>query len=331
MVWGGLLLLATGIGASLLLFPHRSSKDAARAAYDRGVEFNKQQRIDEAREQFAEAVMLNPDVHQYHQAFFLTNLALRRGPQAIAFYQELVRKQPGSAVVHYWLGRLHLQGQSLDEAAREFEEAGRLAPKDEHAWISLGHVYLRMGQDEKALVAYRRANELAPRVAVVHAGLGTIHFNRNEFEQAEAEFNEALLLDPSLTEARYNLSLIYEQRKEIAKAVTQWQLLLEQDPNESKARERLARTYLAGGRYEDAVREYTLLSGVRQSSPEVFVALGEAQVLYAATLADRDQQRRLREAAIEAFQRTLELDPGNAQARRYLDRLAGDTPPRTSP
>ncbi|MEW6325904.1 MAG: tetratricopeptide repeat protein, partial [Nitrospirota bacterium] len=286
-----------------------------------GVELNKRQQLDEAREQFARAVTLGPGVHKYHQAFFITNLALRRGPQALAFYQKLASQHPGSAAVHYWLGRWHLQGQSLEAAEREFQEAGRLAPDDEHAWISLGHVYLRMGRDDEALAAYRRANELAPRVAVVHAGLGTVHFNRKEFGQAEAEYNDALMLDPSLTEARYNLSLIYEQRGDIPQAVKQWRQLLEEDPNESRARERLARTYLAGGQYEDAVREYTMLSEVRQGSSEVFFALGEAQVLYAATLADRDQQRQLREAAIEAFQRTLELDPEHAQARRYLARL----------
>jgi tetratricopeptide (TPR) repeat protein len=317
----GLLLLA-GLGALTLWSRDDASLNAAaEAAFQEGVDLNKQQQFNQAVEQLTRAVTWSPETHRYHQALVLTMIATRRGPQAIHFYNELVQRYPKSGVVHYWLGRLYLERQSFDDAAREFEAARRLAPQDEHPLISLGHVYLRQGKDEKALTAYRRANELSPRVGAVHAGLGTIYFHRKEDDKAEAEYNDALMIDPSLSEARYNLSIIYERRKEWDKAVKQWKKLLEDDPNESQARERLARYYLTAGQYADAVEEYTTLSEVRQSSPEAFLALGEAQILLAATLTDPNEQRALKEAATEAFQRTLELAPSNVQARHYLDQL----------
>ncbi len=298
-----------------------TSEETAKAYFDEGIELNKLQRYDDALGKFTQAVQANLESHKYHQALFLTYIALRRGLQAVQVYQGLLKEHPKSAATHYWLGRFYLESQSMEKAVQEFREAARLAPKDEHAVISLGHVYLRMGKDQDALKAYQEANRLAPRVAAVHAGLGTIYYRRKEDLKAGKEYEEALKIDPSLTEARFNLSLIYERKGELSKAMKEWQTLLDQDPNESQARERLARAYYRTERYEDAVREYSTLSQVRQSSPEVFFALGEAQIMLAASLKDPDDKNQLRDLAVQAFQRTLDLDPKNAQARKYLDRL----------
>ncbi|HTP41944.1 MAG TPA: tetratricopeptide repeat protein [Nitrospiria bacterium] len=327
----GLALLA-GMGVLTLWSRDDASlKAAAEAAYQEGVDLNKQHRLDQAVEQLTRAVTWDPDTHRYHQALVMTFIALRQGPQAIHFYKELVLRYPKSGVVHYWLGRLYLERQSLDDAAREFELARQLAPQDEHPLVSLGHVYLRQGKEDEALAAYRKANELSPRIAAVHAGLGTIYFHRKEDDKAEAEYNDALMIDPSLSEARYNLSIIYERRKQWDQAVKQWKKLLDDDPNESQAREHLARYYLNNGQYADAVNEYTTLSEVRESSPEVFLSLGEAQILLAATLTGVNEQRELKAAATESFQHVLDLEPSNAQARRYLEQLNAKSPPKSSP
>jgi tetratricopeptide (TPR) repeat protein len=101
----------------------------------------------------------------------------------------------------------------------------------------------------------------------------------------------------------------------------EWQRLLDDDPNESNARERLARAYVKKQQYGPAVQHYSMLSQVRQSSPEVFFALGESQVLLAASLDDPRDRADLVAAARESFQRVLELDPKHAEAKAYLERL----------
>ncbi len=302
--------------------PGATPEETAKSYFDEGVELNKQQHHDEALAKFTLAVQASLENHKYHQALFMTYIALRRGLKAIQVYKEMAVEHPTSPAVHYWLGRLYLQSQSLDDAAREFQEATRLAPKDDHGWVSLGHTSYRQGKDAEAMAAYQMANKLSPKIASVHAGLGNLFLKRSDYPRAQRELEEALRLDPSLTEARYNLSLIYEKKGETTKAVKEWQRLLDDDPNESAARERLARTYFQQKQYADAVQEYSTLSQVRQSSPEVFFALGEAQIMLAATLADPDDKNQLKNLAVQAFQRTLELDPSNEQARRYIDRLS---------
>jgi cytochrome c-type biogenesis protein CcmH/NrfG len=298
-----------------------TSEEEAKAYFEAGTELNKQQRYDEALTKFSQAIHLSLENNKYHQSYFFTSLALRRGLKAIEEYKQLAAQHPDSPTVHYWLGRLYLQSQSLDDAAREFRNASKLAPQDDHAWISLGHVYYRQGKDAEAMAAYQTANKLAPNVAAVHAGLGNLYLKKKDYPKAQKELEEALRLDESLTEARFNLSLTYEKRGETEKAVKEWQRILEDDPNESGARERLARYYFHTKRYDEAVQEYSMLSQLRPDSPEVFLALGEAQVMSGSVSSDQDERNHLKHAAIEAFQRTLELDPGNIQAREYLDRL----------
>jgi len=322
-----LLILLLGSGVSYAA----TSEEQAKAYFEEGTELNKQQHYDEAIDKLTKAVQLSLETHKYHQALFLTYLATRQGLKAIDVYKEMAREHPDSPAVHYWLGRLYLQSQSLDDAAREFREATRLAPKDEHAWISLGHVAYRQGKDEEAMAAYQEANKLSPKVAVVHAGLGNLYLKKNDYPKAQKEFQEALRLDPSLSEARYNLSLIYEKHGELSKAMEEWKKLLDDDPNESGARERLARAYYQRKQYADAVREYSMLSQVRQDSPEVFMALGESQVMLAASLEDPADKKQLKDLAVQSFQRTLELDPKNVQARKYLDRLSAKAQPSQPP
>jgi tetratricopeptide (TPR) repeat protein len=321
--------------AILLLVPvfvHGTTpEEAAKSYFEEGKELSKQQRYDEGLVKLTLAVQASLETHKYHQALFMTYMALRRGVQAIDVYKKMAGEHPDSPTVHYWLGRLYLQSQSLDAAALEFRKAAELAPKDDHAWISLGHTYYRQGKDAEAMAAYQTANKLSPKVAAVHAGLGSLYLKRSDYPKAQRELETALRLDPSLTEARFDLSLIYERQGEIAKAVKEWRRILDDDPNESAARERLARTYFEQQQYEDAVREYSTLSQVRQGAPEVFFALGEAQVMLAASLTDSDDKHQLKDLALQAFQRTLELDPNHARARRYLDILSSKNTPGQVP
>ncbi|HEY5593846.1 MAG TPA: tetratricopeptide repeat protein, partial [Nitrospiria bacterium] len=162
--------------------------------------------------------------------------------------------------------------------------------------------------------------------ASVHGGMGTIYLKQKKWDKARKEFEEALRLDPSTTEIRYNLSLIYEKQGRIDQAVKEWKKILEDDPNETGPLERLARYYYRTKNYADAVRKYTMLSQLRQSAPEVYLALGESQIMWAAALTDAGERAKLMDEAAESFQHVLKFDPKNEAAKKYLDRLRSKQP-----
>ncbi|HEX3729033.1 MAG TPA: tetratricopeptide repeat protein, partial [Opitutaceae bacterium] len=53
---------------------------------------------------------------------------INRIPEALACYQEALRRQPGTAEAHYHYGALLAQAGRLDEAGKELQEALRLKP-----------------------------------------------------------------------------------------------------------------------------------------------------------------------------------------------------------
>lgn len=166
---------------------------------------------------------------------------------------------------------------------------------------------------------------------MVHAGLGKGYLKRGTYSKAQRELEAVARLDASFTEARFDLSLVYEKQGETVRAVKERQRIREEDPNETAARERLARPWVEKQRDEDAEREYSTLAQVRQASPEVFLALREAEVMLATSLTDSGEKRQLRNPAIENVERTLQLDPGNARARKYFARLRSTNAPAEVP
>jgi len=318
---GALLLLFLLIAPSPLMAVSPEDAAEAEAYYKEGRALNKQRMFNEAIIQFAQALKLNINVHKYHRGMQQTYMATRRGPHGVRYYEKLVRDHPNNAVVRYWMGRFYLSTKALERATDEFKKAIALAPNEEHAYISLGHIASRLGRLDEGLEAYLKANELVPDIPVVQVGIGNIYFEKGEYDAAEKAYKIALEKDGTHLEARYNLGLIFEKKGEFGEAAEQWGLMIEQDPNESSARAQLAKLYFRAKRYIDAVREYATLSLVKLDDPKVFMALGESQVLLAAELPDPEDRKLLQQKAIESFQRTLELQPKNEKARKYLERL----------
>ena len=316
------LALSFFSGVSLASSPN----EEAEFLFKKGMENIKTSNYEEAQRVLTEAVLLSLETHKYHQALFFHYLKTRRGPLGIKFYEDLIIKYPNSSIVHYWLGRFYLQRRTLDQAAREFKEATRLAPEDDHGFIALGHATLELGNVEDAYNAYRRANELAPKVAVVHEGLGNIYYRKKDYSKAKMEYDLAIKLDASLNEARYNLGLIHEKNGDIGKAIGQWKAILESDPNEAQARERLARIYFLGEQYSDAAREYSMITKVRPFSTDIFLALGESLIMAATVTEDPAEMSQMKESAIQAFREALELDPENPTALEYIEKLSTQEP-----
>lgn len=311
-----LLLLPVTLSAAT---PEEAAE--AESYFEVGVSMNKQRRFDDAIVEFAQAVNLSINTHKYHRALHRTYIATRRGRQGVSYYKGLVRANPRNSIVHYWLGRFYMASRQLEAAAREFKRASSFAPDDEHPYISAGHVLARLNRDEEALEAYLKANELAPDVPIVKLGIGNLYYSLGKNDKAEAAYNIALEKDSSLLEARYNLGLIHESRGDFGEAAAQWKMMIDADPNESAARKRLAQLYFRAGFYIDAVREYATLSLVKLDSPKVFFALGEAQFLLAAELQSQKDRNTLLKMTRESFERVLELQPDNQDAKKYLDRL----------
>ena len=118
------------------------------------------------------------------------------------------RQRDDAASVSYRDGtRFALQGR-LEEAARAFEQAIALDPRDGNAYYSLGNVYSELGRWPDAIAAYRKAVSLNKNDVEAFNGLGLALGRRGVYEQAAAAFERAIEIYPKWAEPHFHLSQV---------------------------------------------------------------------------------------------------------------------------
>jgi len=126
--------------------------------------------IEDAIEEFREAIRLKPDYAEAH-----TNLGVslcgqgktkeeftKEFPEAIKEYREAIRDKPGYAKPHFYLGcLLGMQGKT-DEELAELRKAIRLKPDYALALIELATILDQKGQGKEARGYWERASKAWP-------------------------------------------------------------------------------------------------------------------------------------------------------------------------
>jgi tetratricopeptide (TPR) repeat protein len=89
---------------------------------------------------------------------------------------------------------------NADEAARCYQAALKLNPKNPIVINNLGTIYVSFKQYATAERAYRKALKLDPKSALIHKNLGTALLAEHKYKKGWAEYQDALLIDPQIFE-----------------------------------------------------------------------------------------------------------------------------------
>jgi len=146
-------------------------KKEARKYNNLGVSSYHNSEFELAREQFVEAVSLDPDF-----AECWNNLGL--------VYTEL---------------------QQEDDAKDAFSTAIKLNPDLPAAYNNLGYIHYKRGDYDQAIVMYTQALNRSSDSASAYINLGNAYFKRGDREEARTAWEKALEIDPENEKARRNL------------------------------------------------------------------------------------------------------------------------------
>jgi Tfp pilus assembly protein PilF len=241
----------------------------------------------------------------------------------------------------------HLKAGRLSDAARDLDEAIRLHPADLSAHrarlLALARAGRRTELDaaaREALAGFRDANVLVTHFAIVlrEAGqvdlaarffseaasldprrvdvwlaLGNIAFDRRAFDEALAHYARALELKPDSVEALANSGKVHVIRKDAAGAVPFLERALAIQPDSATALGSLGAARIEQGDFDRAEDLLTRAVAAGRARETLLSAWGNLGILHL--------KRRNRAKAIECFERVLELDPEDRQARAALERL----------
>jgi Flp pilus assembly protein TadD len=209
--------------------------------------------------------------------------------KAVALEPKL-KKDTDANRKHYWVEhfnegvRLSSQEKNYESAAKEFEKAIDLDPRDPRAYSNLAFCYTQLGKHKEALGIFEKAAAIAPNdptarknLAAVYLDLGKEYFTQENYADAITFYEKALELGSDSVSVMFQLGNCYFQRAtaetstvsarpEFEKAGGFYERVLRSAPDDVDAMANLGMVKLALEKVNEAIQ---LLSSVVNKAPKV--------------------------------------------------------------
>jgi tetratricopeptide (TPR) repeat protein len=157
-------------------------------------------------------------------------LAAGRVDEALAGYEALAAKDPGSASVHRMLGAAAKKKGDAARAEAEMRKAVELAPEDPLAHRDLGVLLYETGRAELALPEAEKAVALDPQNGALLFNLGLIYQNAGRSQDAWDALVKAEAADPQNAEVQYYLGTVAVGLGKTDEAVARFKKYLSTSP-----------------------------------------------------------------------------------------------------
>ncbi len=279
--------------------------------------------------EFRQALSLRPDYGEAHNNMGLVLAQNGDDQKATAEFREAVRIRPDYADAHANLGSV-LMLIDVDEAIAELEKATSLDPALIKAQFNLAEAYGNSPSHgtAKQIEQLRKIISIAPNFARAHLALGKAMLHDAKVNDAVAELRDATRLDPTSGEAHYQMGLALArsgQQEEAAAEVKKGRELSAADERNQNAELDISegRSALQKGELQEAEAKFGHALKLQPTS-------SVAQHFLAMTFESEGKT----DDAVGAYQKAVDLNPGDLSARQSVKRLKpSDVPdsPSASP
>lgn len=295
-----------------------------RAAYGLGNVFTDQRRWEDAEKAYSGAVEWGPTNVDALVALSVVLVQPRTGANnarrfadAEGFAQRAVKLDPKNAVAWDRLGvALQSRGVFNNDTEHAYRRAVELDPQFAAAYAHLARALRKMGRGNEAPPLYDHAIELAKDPATLVLIAESLQ-SEQQWDKSEGVLRRALQLDARSPGALYLLgrALIVLKRQQEAEGYLK--SAIELSPQGFQPYLLLGQAYLALGRFDDAEKTYN--SAVDVASPAERKQLAGAFGFEG--VGDGYAKAKRRTEAARAYQRALDLDPGNPQLVKKLSQV----------
>ncbi len=227
--------------------------------------------------------------------------------QAMEYYRAAIRLEPEYGQALNGLGALLLREKRVNEAQHLFEKALSVDPNHAAALINLATMDRSRGDNEIALERLRKVIARNPDYAEAHLNLGSLLASMKKHDEAIQHLSKAVDLDPKIEAAHLNLAAAYMETQQWDKAAEHYRRLLLLNPRMDYAHFRLGTVQARQEHHADAVVSFRKAISLGGTNARAYTQLGLS------LLALGENQ-----AAVDALNRALELDPQHEAAQRAL-------------
>jgi len=270
--------------------------------------------LDEAEKQMQEIVKDSPKI-QFPQYFeMMMTLSRKRGDtdSVLRFARQAVEAFPQITNFKITLAQVYFNANLLDEADKTAAEVIKSAPTETRPYILRGRIAEKKGLASEALAYFEKALTLEPQNVSLKASYAKLLAENKNYSKA-GEICKELLTNPEVLKDSAVKTKVGVVMVEIHQDNLGYKLLTEaKDANNTNAEmwNYLGIFYFRKQQYDQALKAYQESIKQDSTAAETYNNLG---ALYLTMfLENRDVQ--VREQAIKAFNKALELDPRNVSA-----------------
>lgn len=270
--------------------------------------------IDRAIQEYQQALKEDPGSSLLHfslaSAFIKKNDAL----SAISQLNQAAGLAPEAVEPHAVLALVYASQNKQELAAQEYElalkNASKLEPENIEIYRNLGLIYLQRKKLKEAEGIFKLITGMAPRDAEAHFYLASVYYELKDYGPAEKELKSALKLKPDYHEALNFLGYFYlEQDRNIDKAGSMIRKALSFEPENGAYIDSLGWFYFKKGKFKDALSQLEKAASLL-SDPAIYDHLGDVFL----KLGNRDNARL-------NWDKSLKLDASQEKVKEKLFKL----------
>jgi Tfp pilus assembly protein PilF len=145
----------------------------------------------------------------------------------ITLWEDVAKKSPHKARVHYNIGVLYVDISKIDNAFNEFNIALSLKPDFLDVYNSMGVVYFKQGLVDMAIEAHKKALSINPKFVKSSFNLGNIYAQQGRIKDAIVQYEDVIKTDRYYEGTYMNLAALYAKDGRIDDAIKMYKVILE--------------------------------------------------------------------------------------------------------
>ena len=287
---------------ALLRDDGNSSPNSALLHFVLGTILRRQDRFDEALDEFTESSRLMPGFPETHSQLSYLFYRTDDADDALAEARTALSMDPANAEAYRYLGLALYADGHYDAALHAFDEALAREPAGSPAnadvYFDMGITHRDQGDLRRAAIAYRHALSLRPDFWEAHSNLGVVLHDQGKLDEAIAEYRAAKRLKPDEASVRNNLGNTLCDKEDFDSAITEFKDLYRQNPEWEGGHNCLARAYMSKRDYPSAIRELQAAIAANPAGAAEHRVLGQALLL-----SGKDQE------AVDVLREAVALNP----------------------
>jgi tetratricopeptide (TPR) repeat protein len=282
-----------------------------------GLLYAGQNKIDEARQAFGQALVLAPDYLPALEQLVGLDLAEKKYSTALQRVESRLEKNPGLPGLHLLLAKIFLAQKDTNQAEASLLKAIELQPDSPATYFMLAQLYASTNQNRKALANLQADLARNPHDVQALMLMGLIYDQQEDYTSARTTYEKLLAINPNLISAINNLAYLYSEHfNQLEQAYEMTQKAWEQSPSEPHLEDTLGWILFKKHQYSRALNLLEDSAGKLPTAADVQFHLGMTHYML-----DEEKPARL------ALQNALQLNsdiPDMNEARQCLSLLAID-------